>query len=106
MPSDIESLTALSGVGRKTANVIRGNIYDLPSVVVDTHVKRISKKLGLTVEEDPVKIEMELMKILPKDHWILYNIHIIRLGRTICFARNPKCPECFMRDLCKTGMKK
>ena len=106
VPSDIESLTALSGVGRKTANVIRGNIYDLPSVVVDTHVKRISKKLGLTVEEDPVKIEMELMKILPKDHWILYNIHIIRLGRTICFARNPKCPECFMRDLCKTGMKK
>ena len=106
VPSDIESLTALSGVGRKTANVIRGNIYDLPSVVVDTHVKRISKKLGLTVEEDPVKIEMELMKILPKDHWILYNIHIIRLGRTICFARNPKCQECFMRDLCKTGMKK
>ena len=106
VPSDIESLTALSGVGRKTANVIRGNIYDLPSVVVDTHVKRISKKLGLTAEEDPVKIEMELMKILPKDHWILYNIPIIRLGRTICFARNPKCQECFMRDLCKTGMKK
>lgn len=103
VPSDIESLTGLSGVGRKTANVIRGNIYHEPSIVVDTHVKRISAKLGLTVEEDPVKIEMDLMKVLPKDHWILYNIQIIRLGRSICFARNPKCDECFMRDLCKAG---
>ena len=106
VPSDIESLTGLSGVGRKTANVIRGNIYHEPSIVVDTHVKRISAKLGLTMEEDPVKIEMDLMKVLPKDHWILYNIQIIRLGRSICFARNPKCDECFMRDLCKTGNNK
>ncbi len=103
VPSDIESLTALSGVGRKTANVIRGNIYHIPSIVVDTHVKRISNKLGLTKEEDPVKIEMDLYKIIPKDHWILYNIQIIRLGRTICFARNPQCDSCFMRDLCRTG---
>ncbi len=103
VPRDIESLTALSGVGRKTANVIRGNIYNDPSIVVDTHVKRISKLLGLTKEEDPVKIEMDLMKILPKDHWILYNIHVIRLGRTICIARRPKCDECFMRDLCRYG---
>ena len=103
VPRDIESLTALSGVGRKTANVIRGNIYNDPSIVVDTHVKRISKLLGLTKEEDPVKIEMDLMKILPKDHWILYNIHVIRLGRTICIARKPKCDECFMRDLCRHG---
>ena len=106
VPSDIESLTGLSGVGRKTANVIRGNIYHEPSIVVDTHVKRISAKLGLTMEEDPVKIEMDLMKVLPKDHWILYNIQIIRLGRSICFARNPKCDECFMRDLCKAGNNK
>lgn len=103
VPRDIESLTALSGVGRKTANVIRGNIYHEPSIVVDTHVKRISKKLGLTKEDDPVKIEFELMKVLPKDHWILYNIQIIRLGRNICFARSPKCEECFLRDLCKAG---
>lgn len=103
VPSDIESLTALSGVGRKTANVIRGNIYHEPSIVVDTHVKRISNKLGLTREEDPVKIEMDLMKVLPKDHWILYNIQIIRLGRNICFARKPLCDQCFMRDLCKAG---
>lgn len=106
VPSDIESLTSLSGVGRKTANVIRGNIYHEPSIVVDTHVKRISAKLGLTSNDDPVKIEMDLMKVLPKDHWILYNIQIIRLGRSICFARSPKCSECFMRDLCKAGKKK
>ena len=89
------------GVGRKTANVIRGNIYHEPSVVVDTHVKRISKKLGFTKEDDPVKIEYDLMKVLPKDHWILYNIQIITLGRSICTARNPKCTECFLSDLCK-----
>lgn len=103
VPKDIESLTALSGVGRKTANVIRGNIYDDPSIVVDTHVKRISGKFGLTKETDPVKIEMDLMKILPKEHWILYNIHIIRLGRTICTARKPQCEQCFLKDLCKSG---
>ena len=105
VPSDIESLTALSGVGRKTANVIRGNIFNEPSIVVDTHVKRISGKLGLTRETDPVKIEMALMKVVPKDHWILYNIQIIRLGRTICTARNPKCDECFLKDLCKAVKK-
>ena len=88
------------GVGRKTANVIRGNIYHEPSIVVDTHVKRISKRLGLTKEEDPVKIEYELMKVLPKDHWILYNIQIITFGRSICFARSPKCEECFLKAYC------
>lgn len=101
VPRDLESLVSLSGVGRKTANVIRGNIYHEPSIVVDTHVKRISGLLGLTKETDPVKIEFDLMKILPKDHWILYNIHIIRLGRTICVAGRPKCQECFLKDVCK-----
>lgn len=101
VPRELEELTALAGVGRKTANVIRGNIYHEPSVVVDTHVKRISKKLGFTKEDDPVKIEHDLMKVLPKDHWILYNIQIITLGRSICTARNPKCTECFLSDLCK-----
>ena len=101
VPRELEELTALAGVGRKTANVIRGNIYHEPSVVVDTHVKRISKKLGFTKEDDPVKIEYDLMKVLPKDHWILYTIQIITLGRSICTARNPKCTECFLSDLCK-----
>ena len=106
VPDDIDKLTALPGVGRKTANVIRGNIYHIPSIVVDTHVKRISKKLGLTKEDNPEKIEMELMKILPKDHWIIYNIHIIRLGRTICTARNPKCRECFLNKTCPSYISK
>lgn len=101
VPSELEDLLSLAGVGRKTANVIRGNIYHEPSIVVDTHVKRISRRLGFTKEEDPEKIEFELMKKLPKDHWILYNIQIISFGRTICSARNPKCRECFLYDLCK-----
>ncbi len=100
VPNSIEELTALDGVGRKTANVIRGNIFHEPSVVVDTHVKRISKKLGLTKETDPEKIEMDLMKALPKEHWILYNIQIITFGRQICFARSPRCKECFLTDYC------
>ena len=100
VPNNIEELTALAGVGRKTANVIRGNIFHEPSIVVDTHVKRISKKLGLTKEDDPVKVEMDLMKELPKDHWILWNIQIITLGRTICKAPTPKCDECFLKELC------
>ena len=100
VPATMEELTSLAGVGRKTANVIRGNIYNEPSIVVDTHVKRISRKLGLTKAEDPEKIEYDLMKVLPKDHWILWNIHIITLGRTICIARRPRCGECFLRDDC------
>lgn len=102
VPNDLEALTALPGVGRKTANVIRGNIYHEPSIVVDTHVKRISKKLGLTKEEDPVKVEFDLMKVLPKDHWILYNIQIIALGRSICKAPTPSCEKCFLKDLCSS----
>ncbi len=100
VPETLEELTSLAGVGRKTANVILGNIYDEPSVVVDTHVKRISKKLGFTKETDPEKVEYALMRVLPRDHWIMYNIQIITLGRQICTARNPKCGECFLREYC------
>lgn len=104
LPSDIEALTSLAGVGRKTANVIRGNIFHEPSIVVDTHVKRISNKLGLVEEEDPVKIEYALMKILPKEQWILWNIHIIQFGRTVCTARKPDCEGCFLKDLCPSAV--
>ena len=100
MPESIEELTALDGVGRKTANVIRGNIFHEPSIVVDTHVKRISKKLYLTKNDDPVKIEYDLMKVLPKEQWILYNIQIITHGRNICIARRPKCGECTLKSVC------
>ncbi|MCI9416975.1 MAG: endonuclease III [Eubacterium sp.] len=106
VPSALEDLTSLAGVGRKTANVIRGNIYHEPSIVVDTHVKRISKRLGFTKNDDPLKVEMDLMKALPKDHWILYNIQIITFGRSICIARSPKCENCFLMDLCKSGDKR
>ena len=101
VPKSLEELTSLAGVGRKTANVIRGNIYHEPSVVVDPHVKRISNRLGLTKNQDPEKIEQDLMKELPKDHWILYNIQIITFGRTICTARSPRCEECFLQKYCK-----
>ncbi len=70
---------------------------------MDTHVKRISKKLGFAKEEDPEKIEYELMKVLPKEHWILWNIQIITLGRSICVARNPKCGQCFLQELCPSS---
>ena len=103
VPGTLEELTGLAGVGRKTANVIRGNIYNDPSIVVDTHVKRISKKLGFTGEDDPVKVEFDLMEIIPKDHWILYNIHIITLGRSICTARKPDCGNCFLKDVCPSA---
>ncbi|MCR5421506.1 MAG: endonuclease III [Lachnospiraceae bacterium] len=100
VPSDIEELTKLPGVGRKTANVIRGNIFGIESIVVDTHVKRISYKLGLTKEKDPVKIEFDLMKEIPKDHWILINIQLIALGRDICKAIHPMCEKCRLTGYC------
>lgn len=103
VPRTLEELTSLAGVGRKTANVIRGNIYGDPSIVVDTHVKRIARKLGLTEEEDPVKVEFDLMRVIPEDHWILINIHLITLGRTICKARKPACSECFLKEVCPSA---
>ncbi|NNJ30664.1 endonuclease III [Lacrimispora defluvii] len=104
VPKTMEELTGLAGVGRKTANVILGNIYNEPSIVVDTHVKRISKKLGFAKSDDPEKIEYELMEILPRDHWILWNIQIITLGRSICIARSPKCRDCFLKELCPSAV--
>lgn len=106
VPRSLEDLTSLAGVGRKTANVIRGNIYHDPSIVVDTHVKRISKKLGLTKEDEPEKVERDLMKALPKERWILWNIHLITLGREICKAPVPKCEECFLTQCCEDYKKR
>lgn len=100
LPRSLEELTSLAGVGRKTANVIRGNIFGDPSIVVDTHVKRISRRLGLTKETDPTKVEYDLMKVLPKEHWILYNIQIITFGRDICKAMRPECERCRLQKYC------
>ena len=106
VPSDIDELTSLPGVGRKTANVIRGNIFGIDSIVVDTHVGRISRRLGLTKKTDPTEVEFELMKVLPQDHWILYNIQIITFGRQICTARSPKCELCPLFSLCSSKDKR
>ena len=103
VPSDIDKLTSLPGVGRKTANVIRGNVYGIQSIVVDTHVKRVSNLLGLVKNDDPVQIEYELEKLLPKSQWILYNFQVIAHGRKICVARRPRCGQCVLRELCNSS---
>jgi endonuclease-3 len=100
VPGTMEELLTLPGVGRKTANVILGNIFRKPSVVVDTHVKRISRKLGFTENTDPEKVEYDLMEVLPKDHWILWNLEIIAHGRAVCTARKPDCAGCFLAPFC------
>lgn len=100
LPQEVEALTSLSGVGRKTANVVRSHIFQIPSVTVDTHVMRITKKLGLTTSTDPVKIEFELMELLPKKHWIAYNQQVISHGRAVCTARSPKCELCQLVKEC------
>ncbi|MGP1612041.1 MAG: endonuclease III [Catonella sp.] len=103
VPKELEKLIVLPGVGRKTANVVRGNIFDIPSIVVDTHVKRISKRLGITTTEDPVKAEFELMEVLPESAWIIWNLDVIALGREICTSRSPKCERCFLADICPSS---
>ena len=103
VPQKIEELTSLPGVGRKTANVIRCHIYNDDSIVVDTHVKRISKLLGLTDTDDAVKAEFELMKIIPKDHWLRLNLQLIDHGRNVCISGRPKCEVCALKDYCPSN---
>ena len=103
VPSKIEELTSLPGVGRKTANVIRCHIYHDDSIVVDTHVKRISRLLGLTDTDDAVKAEFELMKIIPKDHWLRLNLQLIDHGRNICISGRPKCELCMLKEWCPSA---
>ena len=103
MPDNIEDLTSLHGVGRKTANVVLANVFGKQAIIVDTHVKRISNRLGLTVNSDPVKIEFDLMKIIPKKSWSDFSHRTIAFGRTICIAKNPKCPICGLLKYCRYG---
>ena len=101
IPRNIEQLLTVPGAARKTANVVLGTAFGIASgVVVDTHVQRISRRLDLTKETDPVKVEKDLMKILPKEKWILFSHQIIHHGRAVCTARNPKCAECGLEPLC------
>jgi endonuclease-3 len=101
VPRDIDKLLTVPGAARKTANVVLGTAFGIASgVVVDTHVQRISHRLDLTKETEPVKIEKDLMKIIPKEKWILFSHQIIHHGRALCLARNPKCAECKLDPLC------
>ena len=103
VPDNIEDLVKLPGIGRKTANVILGSAFGIPGIVVDTHVKRVSQRIGLTKESDPVKIEFDLMALIPKKDWIAFSHQMIWHGRALCKARKPKCPECPLLDLCDYG---
>ncbi len=101
IPRTIEQLLTVPGAARKTANVVLGTAFGIASgVVVDTHVQRISRRLDLTKESDPKKIEKDLMKIIPKEKWILFSHQIIHHGRALCVARNPRCAECRLNPLC------
>jgi len=101
VPRTIEEMLTIPGAARKTANVVLGTAYGIASgVVVDTHVQRNARRLDLTKNTDPVKIEQDLMKILPRDKWIVFSHQLILHGRALCTARNPKCGECALNDLC------
>jgi endonuclease III len=106
VPDDMERLLTLPGVARKTANVVLGTWFKkAEGVVVDTHVHRISRRLELTTESDPQKIEQDLMKIIPRDRWILFSHQVIWHGRKLCFARKPNCVECPLENICHAGDK-
>jgi len=100
VPQTMAELVKLSGVGRKTANVVLGAVFNIPGLVVDTHVARISQRLGLTMNKDAVKIEFDLMKIIPKRAWNDFSLQLIFFGRETCSARKPKCPTCPLNKLC------
>ena len=100
VPDTLEELVKLPGVGRKTANVVLGAAFDTPGIVVDTHVGRISQRLGLTENSDPVKIEFDLMQIIPKKDWSDYSLRLIYFGREYCKARKPECPTCPLDKIC------
>lgn len=107
IPQEMEKLVKLAGVGRKTANVVRGEIWGLADgITVDTHVKRLTNLIGLTKNDDPIKIEQDLMKIVPKDSWIDFSHYLILQGRDKCIARRPKCNECEILEFCKYGTEK
>jgi len=106
VPNQLEHLLELPGVGRKTANVILGVAYKIPGIIVDTHTKRVSKRIGLTNHEEPHKVEIDLMKEIPKEHWVQFCHQLVYHGRAICKSRRPKCLQCGIRKFCNYGMDK
>jgi endonuclease-3 len=103
VPSAMEDLTRLAGVGRKTANVIRGHAFGEPGIAVDTHCRRLARRLGLTGQQDPVKIETDLARILPPAEWTRFSHRLIIHGRRICFARKPACAHCSLSRFCPSA---
>jgi endonuclease III len=105
VPGTLEELIQLPGVGRKTANVILGNAFGVPGITVDTHVGRLSRRLGLTTHDDPVKVEFDLMRLIPEADWTMFSHRLIFHGRQVCAARKPDCPACPMSRFCpKVGV--
>ena len=100
VPATMEELTTLPGVGRKTANVILGNAFGKPGIVVDTHVKRVSKRLGLTTSDDPERIEQDLQQLIPESQWTSASQRLLLHGRYVCLARTPHCAQCVISSLC------
>jgi endonuclease III len=105
VPASMEELTRLSGVGRKTANVILGHAFGVPGVIVDTHCKRVSRRLALTREEDPEKIERDLMKLVRPEEWTGFSHRLVLHGRRVCYARKPDCQTCAVNDVCPSAFR-
>jgi endonuclease-3 len=103
VPRRLEELVRLPGVARKTANVVAAELGDPQGIVVDTHVRRLSQRLGLTKHDDPVKIERDLQRIVPREHWGLFPHLLIWHGRRVCLARSPRCEDCVLSDLCPSS---
>jgi endonuclease-3 len=103
VPDNLEELMRLPGIGRKTANVILGAVFNTPGIVVDTHVGRITQRIGLTRQRDPVKIEFDLMEPIPREKWTVFSLQLIQHGRKVCTARKPRCSECPLLEHCDYG---
>ncbi|NLD48326.1 MAG: endonuclease III [Clostridiaceae bacterium] len=103
VPDNLEDLLTLPGVGRKTANLVLAEIYGIPGIVVDTHAKRLSNRIGLSNSSDPVKIEFDLMKIVPEENWSRFCHQLVYHGRAVCNARKPDCNNCRIKDYCDYG---
>jgi endonuclease III len=105
VPASLDDLVKLPGIGRKTANVILGNAFGIPGIVVDTHIGRVAQRLGLTPQKDPVKIEFDLMPLVPRERWVKFSHQLIAHGRSICSAKKPDCPHCPLLPYCDYGAK-
>ena len=104
VPRTMEELTALPGVGRKTANLVLAEAFGVPGITVDTHVTRVTRRLGLTQRTDPDRIEQDLMALLPRDQWNGFSLRVIQHGRAVCKARSPRCHQCVLLQSCPTGL--